>query len=68
MKPTVGRIVHYVTGAGEHTAAIIVGVHGAVVNLTIFSSIPGAVNAARDVVEDGTGFASGTWHWPEREG
>ena len=85
MNPTIGRIVHYVLPAGsahrgEHRAAMITGVHGDGVNLTVFVDQPGDASSEKSVCHpDGQLLASavdvkhdeqlstGTWHWPERE-
>ena len=74
MKPTVGRIVHYVsygTPGGEFTtecrAAIIAGVkEGALekVDLVVFNPTGLFFNACLQNEDEHKG---GTWHWPERE-
>lgn len=81
MKPTVGRIVHYVLpqgrNAGEHRPGIIVKVWSdTTVQLQVFtdSDKAGSNNDmianplwATSVTVDEAGEKSGTWHWPERE-
>ena len=83
MKPTIGRIVHFVqknpVGYGEgvvHLPAIIVAVWGeACVNLQVFTagtnSDSGETNRVKwttSVTLDETEDPQpGTWHWPERE-
>jgi hypothetical protein len=76
MKPSVGRVVHYL-GRGNSDAstelfcqaAIITEVStppfDAAVKLTVFAPDEKArfVNASLDETEDRKG---GTWHWPER--
>ena len=80
MKPSVGRIVHYVLKNGQHRPAIVVrnwadeGVYVKEmgVNLYVFT------DGVNDRPEYGTAWApsvmfsdakeEGTWHWPEREG
>jgi len=70
MKPTVGRIVHYVArGSADGKFP---PVHRAAVNAEV---IPGAVHLVVlnpqgiffDKVEYDENKAPGTWHWPERE-
>lgn len=73
-KPSVGRIVHYVsygTPGGEYTsecrAAIVTEVHGDSedeVGLFVVNPMGGFFN--RNILRDDTGEAGGTWHWPER--
>ena len=81
MKPSVGRIVHYVLPNKEHRAAIIVKIPAdgndlgkEMVNLSVFTSwIDDA--AAYDTrglvyqpyVEHDEGCEIRTWHWAERE-
>lgn len=79
MKPTVGRIVHYVsygTPNGEfkpeHRAAIITAVSGEVdsvgdpfVDLCVLN--PTGLFFNQRVSYDEAPNAGGTWHWPERE-
>lgn len=81
MKPSVGRIVHYVsygTPGGEYgsecRAAVITGVHGAVkenhedqgdVHLAVLNPEGMFFNKYVDHDED-THPRGGTWHWPER--
>jgi len=80
-KPSVGRIVHYVshgTPGGEYTsecrAAVITEVTDNLdrddaektVGLAVLNPSGMFFNAARyDEGTDGT-YARGTWHWPER--
>lgn len=70
MKPSIGRIVHYVDEGGDCMAAMIVGVNSSsptAVNLTVFGPLPGQVQARRSVLKDDmVAGVSGTWHWPER--
>lgn len=79
MKPTIGRIVHFVSSGpatvvapGDHYAAVVTHVWSdTCVNLFVFSK-----GAAQDeqyasgvktsVVQDETAAAGYTWHWPER--
>lgn len=76
MKPTVGRIVHYVPNYGAaHLAAIITGTYDdnpLLVDLTVFTrgDLGGRVSypiAAVAANRDETGVIGNTWHWPERE-
>lgn len=71
MKPSVGRIVHYVsygTPGGEYTsqcrAAIIAGVsEGALCDLVVLNPTGLFFNPCPQDEESKRG---GTWHWPER--
>jgi len=72
MKPSVGRIVHYVsygTPGGEYTSEC----RAAVVTETDTSETVGLMVANptglffnRTVVHDEESKRGGTWHWPER--
>lgn len=67
MKPSVGRIVHWVDTHGQCVAALVYAVpdepHTAL--LTIFQSgIP--LSHGELTHQDEHGRAAGTWHWPER--
>lgn len=78
MKPTVGRIVHYVSYGtpngeyeSEHRAAVVTAVSKdqeanglPVVDLCVLN--PEGFFFNRNVIFDGT-MAGGTWHWPERD-
>lgn len=73
MKPTVGRIVHYVsygTPGGEYTsqcrAAIVTEVWAddGTVNLAVVNPTGMFFNSASHDEDEKSG---GTWHWPERE-
>jgi hypothetical protein len=79
-KPTVGRIVHYVsygTPGGEYTsqcrAAIVTAVHpgteGRGVSLAVLNPEGMFFNQSCSHYEpDGAGTPpGGSWHWPERE-
>lgn len=71
-KPTVGRIVHYVsygTPKGEFTsqcrAAIVAGVNeDGALDLAILN--PTGMFFNQSVMGDHTENQGGTWHWPER--
>jgi hypothetical protein len=72
MKPSVGRVVHYVsygTPGGEYTsqcrAAIVTETDTSdTVGLAVLN--PTGTFFNRTVVHDEDGKAGGTWHWPER--
>lgn len=71
-KPSVGRIVHYVsygTPGGEYTsecrAAIVTETNTSdTVGLCVLNPTGQFFN--RTVTQDEFGHAGGTWHWPER--
>lgn len=71
MKPSVGRVVHYVsygTPGGEYTAqcraAIVTEVgDGDKVGLAVLNPTGMFFNRSP---QDETGKAGGSWHWPER--
>lgn len=74
-RPTVGRIVHYVsygTPGGEfkseHRAAIVTQVwprDPGIVGLAVLN--PGGLFFNVSVAQDEKTKRGGTWHWPERE-
>jgi hypothetical protein len=66
-KPSVGRMVHYVSEQGECQAAVISGVardDESAVHLHVFDPVV-AVNVKYSIQSD-QGQGIGTWHWPER--
>ena len=73
MKPSVGRIVHYVsygTPGGEYTsqcrAAIVTYVHqGGDVSLAVLN--PTGMFFLEQCCHSEGARPGGTWHWPERE-
>jgi hypothetical protein len=68
MKPTVGRIVHYIDGAGECQAAIVTRVpaeNASFVELTVFPPALGLLFVTAG--HDETNKRRHMWHWPERE-
>lgn len=82
MKPSIGRIVHYVQKRPAHYGdvlvhlpAIIVATHGeTTVNLQVFtdgtnSDLENMANVkwVTSVVQDETASQVRSWHWPERE-
>jgi hypothetical protein len=72
MKPSVGRIVHYVSPrnpSGECRAAIVTDADGSdTVGLCVFNQTVGVFGQSfeRAVANDEEWRAAGTWHWPER--
>jgi hypothetical protein len=82
MKPTIGRIVHFVMPSGTIRPAMVVSVSGDLLNLQVFLDgpndlhnpdngvLPGtAANGLWWVPSVGAGAADQvqTWHWPVRE-
>ncbi len=71
-KPTVGRIVHYVSdnirGHDDgHRAAIVIEAFGSMVaDLDVFALVGMPNFKAASVTYDPTGQRSNSWHWPER--
>lgn len=80
MKPSVGRIVHYVsygTPGGEYTsecrAAVVTEVQSkAPADANVYVSLavlnPAGMFFHTDLPQDEKVHRGGTWHWPEREG
>lgn len=69
MKPTLGRIVHYVTANGESRAAVITRVHNETcVNLHVFLDGDVDLHARQTSVvqTDETTRQPGCWLWPPR--
>lgn len=73
MKPSIGRIVHYVaygTPGGEFQ----VGAHRAAIVTEVFSDTavrlcilnPTGLYFSHTCCLDATGSTPGSWHWPER--
>lgn len=68
MKPTVGRIVHFVNESGTHMAAIVTKVWtDTCVNLVVFEPYDGCPTVVRTSVCESVNSAPFSWHWPERE-
>lgn len=78
MKPTVGRIVHYISLRGPdgsypdnaHSPAVITRVWtDTCVNLAVFedASVSGVRFVTSCVQDESSTPALYTWHWPERE-
>lgn len=73
MKPSIGRIVHYVTSTKAHVAAIITAVWSdTCVNLRVFydgsNNQEGNTQWGEWVTSKSLdeSMQPGTWHWPER--
>lgn len=64
MKPSIGRIVHYVIRSSLHLPAIVLRVEGDLVDLEVFGPVYTHEKFPSDVREDPSGEL-GTWHWPE---
>jgi hypothetical protein len=73
MKPSIGRIVHFVEERSrDHIAAIITAVHEKdYVDLTIFLPPKGMTSVGAEtrslVPFEESANQPKTWHWPERE-
>lgn len=79
MKPTIGRLVHYVMLSGAHRAAMVVDVDWNTkvllpnVDLSVFLAPADGLAAAIDKTmwvqnpRFSEGMEPDTWHWPERE-
>lgn len=70
MKPSVARMVHYLSSDGECLAAVITGVHedeprGTTVGLHVMPD-EGFPYRSSGVPEGSPDGDSCTWHWPER--
>ena len=69
MKPSVGRIVHYIEGSGQPClAAIVAKVHETGnLNLAVISEV-GGLRQAQGIEEAPVAGprVGGQWHWPER--
>lgn len=65
MKPSIGRIVHFVDNFLKHNAAVVTAVEGDTVDLEIFGNV---VNRFRYSIAEQKGerVVGDTWHWPER--
>ena len=66
MKPSVGRIVHYVSRDSDCRAAIITGTDTTsdlLVSLAAFK--PSGLHFV-SAIHDENDKTAGTWHWPER--
>jgi hypothetical protein len=72
MQPSIGRIVHYVTAADKHVAAIVTAVWtDTCVNLRLFhdgSNTDDGQNVGEWVTSRSLNDSAqpGTWHWPEK--
>jgi len=65
MKPSIGRIVHFVGGGLIHHAAIITEVFpDGHVDVEVFGNV--TQRFRHGLLENAEGSESGTWHWPER--
>lgn len=66
MKPSIGRIVHYVGGDGQHCAGIITRVWSdTCVNLSVFVESE-KLFVATSVIHDPKATDPNSWHWPEK--
>jgi hypothetical protein len=68
MKPTIGRIVHFVSADdSRHAPAIVSEVLGTEGHVTLHAFERHGTVVRWNVAEDPTGKTPNTWHWPERE-
>lgn len=66
-KPGIGRIVHFVSSAGVHHAAIITRVKSDTeIDLNVFTSGEDGSVSETGCLLDNAGKVVGSWHWPER--
>ena len=65
MKPTIGRIVHYVVGSAHHAAVIAHVFTETCVNLAVFDF--NGTPYSRTSVAYSEEAQDGSWHWPERD-
>jgi hypothetical protein len=65
MKPSIGRIVHFIENNHEHRAAIVTGVDGTDVDLTVFHPGVADPGVSVSVPYDVTRSKKISWHWPE---
>ncbi len=68
MKPSLGRVVHYVWAGGVHHAGIITAIDPLrdTVQIAVFNSRVKATIFMDDCEFNEHG-AENSWHWPERE-
>lgn len=74
VKPTVGRIVHYIsygTPGGEYTsecrAAVVTAIREDPEYVDVAVLNPTGLFFDRSLEHDEDDKAGGTWHWPERD-
>jgi hypothetical protein len=69
MKPTIGRIVHFIESTGDEWPAVITMVHSdTLVSLQVFRQSD-VIPATSVPLDSSTGNPPGghfTWHWPQR--
>jgi len=68
-KPTVGRIVHFITEVtGKHLAAVVIETFDTlVVDLHVHEAVNGRDFKVGSVTYDENRMRPGSWHWPERQ-
>ena len=65
-KPGIGRIVHFVSSAGVHHAAIITRVKSDTeIDLSVFTAGEDGSVSETGCLLDVDGKIVGSWHWPE---
>jgi hypothetical protein len=70
-RPSIGRIVHFVSSNRVHHASIVTDVRRVMsgeeeVDLAVFTSGEDGCVSETGVLEDQKGQVVGSWHWPER--
>lgn len=67
MKPTVGRIVHFMDGQDVYAAMIVWVFTDTCVNLVVWNSSGKQLNAVQvEKSEKLDGYEAGKWQWPPR--